>query len=161
MNFIKTIYFNLIIILSTIQYLRHKTIFVIVNVNVEIINKICINKLLNYVYFKYNYNRAKKIKNVELYFLKCFYYYNKALFFFYLLYLKINIFVIILRNIAFFVMCNNIRTRIFKIIKNVLKTKIIVKNHVNKKVIISQIFLNSKNNEINKNQKKLMFVSFT
>ena len=70
-------------------------------------------------------------------------------------------FVIILRNIVFFVICNDIRTRIFKIIKNVLKTKIIAENYVNKKVIISRIFLNLKNNEINKNRKKLMFVFFT
>ena len=60
-------------------------------------------------------------------------------------------FVIILRNIAFFVICNNIRIQIFKIIKNVLKAKIIVENYINKKIIILRIFLNSKNDEINKN----------
>ena len=70
--------------LSTIQYLKNRIIFVIVNVNVKMINKICINKLLNYVYFKYNYDRTKKVKNVKLYFSKCFHYYDKFLLFFYL-----------------------------------------------------------------------------
>ena len=77
LNFIKTIYFNLIITLSTIQYLKNKIIFAIVNVNVEIINQICTNKLLNYVHFKYNYDRTKKNKNVELYFSKCFHHYDE------------------------------------------------------------------------------------
>ena len=60
-------------------------------------------------------------------------------------------FVIILRNIDLFVICNDTRTQIFKITKYVLKTKIIAKNYINKKVFISRISLNSKNNEINKN----------
>ena len=141
--------------------MKNKAIFIIVNVNVATINNICINKIKSYVYTKYNFNRIKNLKNLKFYFSKCFYYYNEVSLFFYVLCLKIDIFVIILRNIAFFFMCNNIRARILKINLNVLKTKIIVEKNVNIKVFISRISLNSKNNDVNKNRKKLIFVFFT
>ena len=149
------------IILSTFQYLKNKIILVIVNVNVATINNIYINKIKSYVYTKYNFNRIKNLKNLKFYFSKCFYHYNEVSLFFYILRLKINIFVIILRNIAFFFMCNSTRTRILKINSNVLKAKIIIEKSVDIKMFISRISLNSKNNDVNKNRKKLIFVFFT
>ena len=148
------------ITISIVQYLKNRIIFVIVNVNVQFFNKICMNKLLNNVYYKYNSNKIKNKTNHETYFSKCFYYYDKASLFFYLLLLKMNMFVMIFRNIQFFVMCNDIRTRLLIIDQNVLKTKIIANKHVNYKIFILRISLNCKNNDVNKNKRKTMFISF-
>ena len=154
LNLIKTIYSNFMITISIAQYLKNRVIFVIVNVNVQFLNKICINKLLNNVYYKYNSNKIKNKTNHETYFSKCFHHYDETSLFFHLLLLKMNMFVMIFRNIQFFVMCNDIRARILIVDNNVLKTKIIVDKHVDHKIFISRISLNCKNDDVNKNKKK-------
>ena len=118
------------------------------------------NKLLNNVYYKYNSNKIKNKTNHETYFSKCFYHYDEASLFFHLLSLKINMFVMIFRNIQFFVMCNDIRARLLIVNQNVLKTKIIADKHVDHKILISQISLNCKNDDVNKNKRKTIFISF-
>ena len=148
------------ITVSIAQYLKSRIILVIVNVNVQFFNKICMNKLLNNVYYKYNSNEIKNKANYEAYFSKCFHHYDKALLFFHLLSLKMNMFVMIFRNIQFLVMCNDTRTRLLIVDQNVLKTKIIVDKHVNYKIFISRISLNCKNDDVNKNKQKTMFISF-
>ena len=160
LNFIKTIYSNFIITISIAQYLKNRIIFVIVNVNVQLFNKICMNKLLNNVYYKYNSNKVKNKTNHETYFLKCFHHYDEALLFFHVLLLKVNMLVMIFRNIQFFVMYNDTRARLLIIDQNVLKTKIIVDKHANYKILISRISLNCKNDDVSKNKRKTMLISF-
>ena len=66
----------------------------------------------------------------------------------------------IFRNIQFFVMYNDIRIRLLIVDKNVLKTKIVINKHVNYKIFILRILLNCKNDDVNKNKQKTMFISF-
>ena len=142
------------ITISIAQYLKNRVILVIVNVNVQFFNKICMNKLLNNVYYKYNSNEIKNKTNHETYFSKCFHHYDEASLFFHLLSLKMSMLVMIFRNIQFFVMCNDIRARILIVDNNVLKTKIIVDKHADYKIFISRISLNCKNDDVSKNKKK-------
>ena len=57
-------------------------------------------------------------------------------------------------------MCNDIRTRLLIVDQNVLKTKIIVDKHADYKLFILQISLNCKNDDVNKNKRKTMLISF-
>ena len=75
--------------------------------------------------------------------------------------LKIDMFVMLLRNIRSFVMCNEIKVRITRIVEHVLKIEIIVDKSQNIKILISRISLNFKNDEINKNRKKIVLCQFT
>ena len=147
--------------ISIAQYLKDRVIFVIANVNVQLFNKTCMNKLLSNVYYKYNSNKIKNKANHEAYFSKCFHHYDEASLFSHLLSLKVNMLVMIFRNIQSFVMCNNTRIRILIVDNNVLKTKVIVDKHVDHKIFISRISLNCKNNDVSKNKKKTMLISFT
>ena len=148
------------ITISIVQYLKNRIIFVIANVNVQFFNKICMNKLLNNVYYKYNSNEIKNKTNHETYFSKCFHHYDETSLFFHLLSLKMNMLVMIFRNIQFFVMCNDIRVRILIVDNNVLKTKVIADKHADHKIFISRISLNCKNDDVNKNKRKTMLISF-
>ena len=140
--------------------MKNRVIFVIANVNVQLFNKICMNKLLNNVYYKYNSNEIKNKTNHETYFSKCFHHYDETSLFFHLLSLKMNMLVIIFRNIQFLVMCNDTRAWLLIVNQNVLKTKIIVNKHVDYKIFISRISLNCKNDDVNKSKRKTMFISF-
>ena len=145
---------------SIAQYLRDRAILAIANVNVQLFNKTCMNRLLNNVYYKYSSNEVKNKTNHEAYFSKCFHHYDEALLFFHLLSLKVGMLVMIFRNIQSFVMCNDIRARILIVDNNVLKTKIIVDKHVDYKIFISRISLNCKDDDVSKNKKKTMLISF-
>ena len=65
----------------------------------------------------------------------------------------------LLRNIRSFVMCNKIKIQITHIVEIVLKIEIIVDKFQNINILMSRISLNFKNDEINKNRKKLYFVN--
>ena len=65
----------------------------------------------------------------------------------------------LIRNIKSFVICNEIRIRLIRIIVNVFEIEIIVDKSIDERILISRISLNSKNDEINKNRKKNCFVS--
>ena len=160
LNFIKTIYSNLMTTVSIAQNLRNRTILAIVNVNVQFLNQICMNKLLNDVYYKYNSNEVKNKTNHEAYFSKCFHHYDEISLFFHKLSLKVNMFVMIFRNIQPFVMCNDIRARLLIVEKNVLKAKIIADKYADHKILISRVLLNCKNDDVNKSKRKTMFISF-
>ena len=160
LSFIKTIYSNFMTTVSIAQYLKNRVILVIANVNVQLFNKICMNKLLSNVYYKYNSNEIKNKTNHETYFSKCFHHYDETSLFFHLLSLKMNMLVMIFRNIQSFVMCNDIRVRILIVDNNVLKTKIIADKHADYKIFISRISLNCKNDDVNKNKKKTILISF-
>ena len=71
-----------------------------------------------------------------------------------------NMFIMLFRNIKSFVMCNEIRIRLICIIVNVFETEIIVDKSINERILISRISLNSKNDEINKNRKKIVSCQF-
>ena len=74
--------------------------------------------------------------------------------------LKMNMFIMLFRNIKSFVMCNETRIRLIRIIVNVFEIEIIVDKSIDEKILISRISLNSKNNEINKNRRKFISCQF-
>lgn len=161
LDLIKTIYPNLMTTLPTAQYLGDRAILAIANVDVGMINKICMDRLLGYVHLKYSYDRAKEAEDVESYPSECFHHYDEASLPPDLLHLKVGMPVMILRNIAPPVMCNGTRARILKVNKNVLEAEIIAGNHAGKRVFIPRIPLDSKDDEASKNRRKLVPVPFT
>ena len=67
----------------------------------------------------------------------------------------------LLRNIRSFVICNEIKIRITRIVENVLKIEIIASKSQNINILISRISLNFKNDEINKDRRKIVSCQFT
>ena len=67
---------------------------------------------------------------------------------------------IILRNLSFPVQCNGTRVKLTRITSHVLKTEIIDDKCKNEKILISRISLQSKNDEINKNRRKIVSCQF-
>ena len=64
------------------------------------------------------------------------------------------------RNIRFFIMCNNIRIRLTRVTFHVLKIEMMLNKSIDKKILIFRISLDSKNNEINKNRRKIVSCQF-
>ena len=129
--------------------------------NVEIINKVCIDRLREAIIYKYSYDRAFDFANIEKFFSKYFHHYNEQFLLSYILYLKIDILVILLRNIYLFFICNKIRARITRIDNNVLKIEIIASKIKSEIIVISRISLNSKNDKISSERKKIVPCQFT
>ena len=145
---------------SNVEYLKQRINFVIINVDVNIINNICVNRLFDSITNKFDFDRVVDSKMIEKFFSKCFHHYDKILLSLYIFRFKINMFVMLLRNIKSFVMCNDIRIRLIYITINVFEIEIIIDKSINEKFLISRISLNSKNDEINKNRKKTISCQF-
>ena len=161
LNFIKTIYFDLSYIVLNTNYLSDRAIFIIVNIYVAILNITYIIFFRDFVFRKLNIDRAIDINIIKKFFLKCFYYYSEISLLFYMLDLKIDIFIILFRNIYFSIIYNNIKVQITRIEENVIKIEIIASRSKSINVLISRILLNFKNDESSKERKKIIFVLFT
>ena len=92
---------------------------------------------------------------------ECFHHYDEVSLSSHKLNLKIDMSIMMLRNICSFVMCNDIKARITRIFENVLKIEIIVDKSKDINISILRISLNFKNDEINKSRKKIVFCQFT
>ena len=157
---IKTLYFDFEIRFSNVEYLKQRVIFVIINIDVDVINNICVNRLLDSINNKFNFDRVVDSNMIKEFFSKCFHYYNETSLSFFIFRLKMNMFIILFRNIKSLVMCNEIRIRLIRIIVNVFEIEIIVDKSIDERILISRISLNSKNDEINKNRKKIVSCQF-
>ena len=102
------------------------------------------------IYLKYSSNILVDLEMREKYDDECFHNYDKISLFSYVLRLKINMSIMIIRNLKSLVMCNDTRARLTHVYKNVLKIKVIDEKHVDIKILISRISLLSKNDENNK-----------
>ena len=158
---INILYFDLNHIVSNVKYLSQRVILAIINVNVEIINNLCINRLRDFVVQKWNSNRVVDLEMIEEFSFQCFHHYDETSLSSHKLNLKIDMFVMLLRNIRFFFMCNEIKVRITRIVENVLKIEIIANKFQSTSILISRISLNFKNDEINKSRKKIVSCQFT
>jgi len=107
-----------------------------------------------------NINRIQDFANIEKYNFKYFYNYNKTSLLSYILRLKINIFVIILRNLESFLKYNNICICLIHINQNVLEAKIIDSKCYSIKILIFCISLKSKNNKISQDYRLQVFYLF-
>ena len=65
------------------------------------------------------------------------------------------------RNIRFFVMCNDIRARLTRVTFHVLKIEMISNKSIDEKILIFRISLDSKNDKISENRKKIVSCQFT
>ncbi len=93
-------------------------------------------------------NRIQDFANIEKYNFKYFYNYNKTLLLSHVLRLKIDIFVIILRNLKSSLKYNSICVCLIRINQNVFETKIIDNKCYSIKILISCISLKYKDNKI-------------
>ena len=128
---ISFIYFTLRYIFFDIKYLKKRVILVVVNVDVRRINNNCVNRLMSDLHFKYSNNIFVDLKMRKKYDDECFHNYDKISLFFHVLRLRINMSIIIIRNLNFLAIYNDIRARLIHVAKNVLKTKIIDRKYTN------------------------------
>ena len=161
MSFIKIIYFDLNHIFLNVDYLSERVILVLININVEIINKTCINRFRDSIFYKQSFDRAIDLEMIEKFIFECFHHYDEIFLLSYILHLKIDMFVMLLRNIRSLVMCNEIRARITRVDNNVMKIEIIIDKYKNEIIVIFRILLNFKNDEINKERKQIVSCHFT
>ena len=138
-----------------------RAIFIIVNIDVAILNIIYTIFFRDFVFRKLNIDRAIDTNIIKKFFSKYFYYYSEIFLLFYMLDLKIDIFIILLRNIRSLIIYNSTRTRITRIEKNVIEVEIIASKFKNINVLISRILLNFKDDESSRERKKTILVLFT
>ena len=158
---IKKIYLIFKIAFSDVDYLKQRVILVIVNIDVKRINNVCVNDLYDQIHFKYNSDKIANSKMKKKFSSKCFHNYNEISLSIYILRLKMNMLIMFFRNIRFFVMCNDIRARFTRLIFYVLKIEMMSNKSIDEKILIFRISFDSKNDEINKNRKKLYHVNLS
>ena len=151
---IDSIYLTLRYILSDVEYLRERVILVVVNVDVKRINNSCVNRLMSDVHLKYSNNTLVDSKMRKKYDDECFYNYDEISLSSHVFRLKIDMSIMIIRNLKFLVMCNDTRARCTHVDRNVLKTKVIDEKHVDIKILISRISLQSKDDESTKERRR-------
>ena len=159
-NIIKQIYFEFKNIFSNVEYLKQQIILVIVNIDVKRINNVCVINLYDQIHFKYNNDKIVDSKMKKKNSFEYFHNYDEISLSFYILQLKMNIFIMFFRNIRFFIMCNDIRAKLTRVTFHVLKIEMISNKSIDEKILIFRISLDSKNDEINKNRKKIVSCQF-
>ena len=65
LKLIKTLYFDFEIRFSNVEYLKQRIILVIINVDVNIINNICVNRLFDSIINKFNSDRVVDSKMIK------------------------------------------------------------------------------------------------
>ena len=111
--------------------------------------------------FEIKLESCNEFKYDEKKFVKILYHYNETFLSSYILNLKIDMHIMLLRNIRSFVMCNDIKARITRIDESYIKVEIISSKFKNTFILISRIFLNFKDDDVNKERKKRMLCQFT
>ena len=159
-KFINVIYLNLNFKTSTNQYFNERIIFVVTNFDVSHINEICISKLRDSIYLKHNMNTLVNSELKNEFDNECFHYYKKISLFSHILRLKVDMSIMILRNLKLFIKYNDIRARITRIDNHIIEIEIIDDKRENTKIVISRISLQSKNDKFNKNCRTIVFCQF-
>ena len=159
-DFIDIIYFNFHVRIFNNEYFNERTILIVVNIDVLHINDICIDKFHDSLQLKHNVNIFVNSNLKKKFDDECFHHYNEISFSFHILRLKIDMFVMIFRNLKFSIKCNDIKIRITRINQHVLEIEIVDDKKTNFKIVISRISLQFKNDEFNKNRRAIMFCQF-
>ena len=142
------------------QYFSERAILIVVNIDVLHINDVCIDKFRKSLQLKHNVNILVDSNLKKKFDDECFHRYNEISFSFHTLRLKIDMFIMIFRNLKSSIKCNDIRTRITRINQHVLEIEIVDDKKKNFKIVISRISLQSKNDEFNKNRRAIVFCQF-
>ena len=135
------IYLTLRYILFVAKYLKERVILVVVNVDVIRMNNSYVNRFMSDIYLKYSSNTLVDLEMKKKYDDECFHNDDEISLSSHILRLKIDVSIIIIRNLKSLVMCNDIRARLIHVDKNVLKTEVIDEKHVDIKILISRISL--------------------
>ena len=158
---IKKIYSQLKIAFSDADYLRQRVILVIVNIDVKRINNVCVDVLFEQIHFKFSNDKIADSKLKKKFSSECFHNYNEISISSHILRLKVDMFIMLFRNIRFFVICNDTRARFTRVTFHVLKIEMMSNKSIDEKILIFRISLDSKNDEINKNRRKIVLCQFT
>ena len=142
------------------EYSKERIILVVINIDVRRINNNCMNRLISNVYLKYNNNILVESKIKKKYNDECFYIYDEISLSSFVFRFKIDMSIMIIRNLKLLVICNDIRARFAYIDRNVLKIKVINEMHIDIKILISRISLQSKDDESNRKRKRNMLYIF-
>ena len=124
------------------------------------INNSCVNYLISDIHLKYSDNIVVDSKMREKYNNECFYNYNEISLSSHMLRLKINMSTIIIENLKLLVMRNDTRARFIHVHRNVPKIEIIDEKHIDIKILISRISLQSKDDESSREWRRNMSCSF-
>ena len=92
---------------------------------------------------------------------ECFHKYNEPSLLFHVFRLKIDMSLMIFRNLSLPVQCNGIRVKLTRVTQHVLKAEVISGKFKSEKILISRIPLFSKNDEIGKGRKKAVSCQFS
>ena len=112
------------------------------------------------IHLKYNNNTFVDLEMRKKYNDECFHNYDEISLSSYVFRLKIDMSIMIIRNLKSLVMCNDTRARLTHVDRNVLKTKVIDEKHADIKILISRISLQSKDDESNRERKRNVSCSF-
>ena len=146
---------------SSNQYFSERVILVVINIDVQRINEICVDKFRENVHFKHNFNISVDFELKNEFDDECFHHYNEISLSFHIFRLKVDMSVMILRNLKLFVKCNEIRARIIRIDERVIEIEIIDDKRKNIRIVIFRISLQFKNDENSKNRQTNVLCQFT
>ena len=114
-DFIDIIYFDFHVRIFNNQYFNERTILIVVNIDVLHINDVCIDKFRESLQLKHNVNIFVDSNLKKKFDDECFHRYNEISFSFHTFRLKIDMFIMIFRNLKSFIKCNDIKIRIIRI----------------------------------------------
>ena len=100
-DLIKIIYFDIFRNFSNVDYLNERVILIVINVDVDRINIVCVKSMRNDIHFKYNDDQTINEIMREKFFFECFHNYDELFLFFHVFRLKIDMFLMIFRNLNF------------------------------------------------------------
>ena len=160
-DLIKIIYFDIFKNFSNVDYLSERVILIVINVDVDRINIVCVKSMRNDIHFKYNDDQTINEIMREKFFFECFHNYDELFLFFHVFRLKIDMFLMIFRNFNFSIQCNDTRVKLTRVISHVLKIEIINDKSKNELILISRISLHFKNDAQNKNRRKIVSCQFS
>ena len=161
LGLVKTLYPDLGHTVPDAEYLGQRAILAIANMDVGVINSLCINRLRGPVVQKWSSDRAADPEMVEEFPPECFHHYDEASLPPHRLGLKVGMPIMLLRNIRPPVMCNGTRARITRIVENVLEAEIIAGKSRGTSILIPRIPLDSKDDEASKGRRKTVPCQFT
>ena len=159
-SLIRTIYSDLFRNLPNSDYLNERAILTVINVDVDRINTVCVKRIHDNLQLKYSVNEALNKALHEKFPLESFHSYDEPSLSSHVLRLKINMSLMILRNLTPSVQCNDTRMRLTRVTSHVLKTEIISGKCKDELILIPRIPLNSKNDENSKDRRKTVPCQF-
>ena len=125
-----------------------------INKNVGRINNVCLDHLQDSIVFKRSFNIIMTQENQKMYDSECFQQYDEVSLSSHVLTLKVNMSIMLLRNLKPPIKCNETRARLTRIENFVLKTEIVDDKHSEIKIVILRVPLHSKDDKVGVSRRK-------